>query len=344
MKKFRRKLNFVFIVLVTVSSIIAFIASILISNDVIFHNRDVTFVLFGFALKDVVITAVAFIIFVPIVLSFTKRTSTPIVELSDAAKEVSKGNFDIQVQETNRKDELGDLAFQFNIMIQELKSNEYLKKEFISNVSHEFKTPLAIINGYSKLLAEDVISDEERKEYATLIAQESKRLSTLTTNMLKLSKLNTDTISLKKEPFMLDEQIRQTILLLEPKWSEKNLDFSLHLPASKYNGESAMISEIWINLLDNAIKHSPENGLIDISLISTQYSYAIYIRDQGEGIPKEQISRVFDQFYQGDVSHKREGAGLGLSIAQKIANLHGGSIECSSKLGKGTTFTVHLAK
>ena len=104
------------------------------------------------------------------------------------------------------------------------------------------------------------------------------------------------------------------------------------------------VGEIWINLLDNAIKHSPKNGLIDISLISTQYSYAIYIRDQGDGIPKEQIPKVFDQFYQGDVSHIREGAGLGLSIASKIAQLHGGSIECSSKLGKGTTFTVHLKK
>lgn len=344
MKKFRRKLSVIFIILVTISSIVSFVASILIRYNVILRNQDVKIFLFGFAMKDVVIVAIAFIIFVPIVLGFTKRAATPIVELSDAAKEVAKGNFDIQVEEFNRKDELGDLAIQFNLMIKELQSNEYLKKEFISNVSHEFKTPLAIINGYSKLLAEDSITEEERKEYATLIEKESQRLSTLTTNMLKLSKLNTDTISLKKDVFMLDEQIRQTILLLEPKWSEKNLHFSLHLPASQYEGEADMLSEIWINLLDNAIKHSPKNGLIDISLISTQYYYAIYIRDQGVGIPKEQISRVFDQFYQGDVSHKREGAGLGLSIALKIAQLHGGSIECSSKIGKGTTFTVHLSK
>lgn len=344
MKKFRRRLSAIFLILVTVSSIVSFIASILIRYNVILRNKDVTVFLFGFAMKDVVIVAIAFMIFVPIVLRFTKQTATPIVELSDAAKEVAKGNFDIQVQEFNRKDELGDLAIQFNIMVKELQSNEYLKKEFISNVSHEFKTPLAIINGYSKLLAEDGITEEERKEYAQLIEKESQRLSTLTTNMLKLSKLNTDTISLKKEPFMLDEQIRQTILLMEPKWSEKNLNFQLHLPPSRYYGEADMLSEIWINLLDNAIKHSPMDGLIDISLISTQYYYAVYVRDQGEGIPKEQIGRVFDQFYQGDISHKREGAGLGLSIAAKIAQLHGGSIECSSKLGKGTTFTVHLSK
>lgn len=344
MKKIRRKLSFIFIILVTVSSIISFIASVLIRYDVILRNKDVKIFLFGFAMKDVVIVIIAFFIFIPIVLRFVKRTATPIVELSEAAKEVAKGNFNIQVQEFDRKDELGMLAVQFNVMVKELQSNEYLKKEFISNVSHEFKTPLAIINGYSKLLAEDDITEEERKEYAALIVTESQRLSTLTTNMLKLSKLNTDTISLKKEPFMLDEQIRQTILLLEPKWSEKNLNFQLHLPASRYYGEADMISEIWINLLDNAIKHSPQNGLIDISLISTQYSYAVYIRDQGTGIPKEQIPKIFVQFYQGDVSHKREGAGLGLSIASKIAQLHDGSIECSSKVGKGTTFTVHLKK
>lgn len=344
MKKFRRRLGTIFLVLVTVSSIVSFIASILIRYDVILRNQDVKVFLFGFAMKDVVIVAIAFIMFVPLVLRFTKNTATPIVELSDAAKEVAKGNFDIQVQENNRKDELGDLASQFNIMIKELQSNEYLKKDFISNVSHEFKTPLSIINGYGKLLTEDDISEEERKEYAELIVKESQRLSHLTTNMLKLSKLNTDTISLKKNVLLLDEQIRQTILLLEQKWSAKNLSFQLHLPTAVYKGEADLLSEIWINLLDNAIKHSPEKGLIDISLISTQYSYAVYIRDQGPGIPKEQIPRVFEQFYQGDLSHKREGAGLGLSIAYKIAQLHGGSIECSSKVGKGTTFTVHLSK
>ena len=344
MKKFRRRLSVIFIVLVTVSSIFSFIASILVRYDVILHNQDVKVFLFGFAMKDVVIVAVAFIIFIPIVLNFTKRTATPIVELSDAAKEVAKGNFNIQVEENHRKDELGELAVQFNNMVRELQSNEMLKKDFISNVSHEFKTPLSIINGYGKLLEEDGLTEEERKEYAALIVKESQRLSVLTSNMLKLSKLNTDTILLKREWFSLDEQIRQTILLMEQKWSAKNLDFSLHLPSSQYYGEADMLSEIWINLLDNAIKHSPKGGLIDISIIPTQYTYAVYIRDQGPGIPKDQIPRVFDQFYQGDLSHKRDGAGLGLSIALKIAILHGGSIECSSKTGKGTTFTVTLKK
>ena len=344
MRKIRRRLSFIFVILVTVSSIISFIASVLIRYDVILRNKDVKIFLFGFAMKDVVIVAIAFIIFIPIVLRFTKRTATPIVELSDAAREVAKGNFNIQVEENHRKDELGELAIQFNQMIKELGSNEMLKKDFISNVSHEMKTPLSIINGYGKLLEEDDLTDEERKEYASLIVRESERLSVLTANMLRLSKLNTDSILLNKEAFSLDEQIRQVILLLEQKWSAKNLQFQLHLPASRYYGEADMISEIWINLLDNAIKHSPEGGLIDISLIPTQYTYTVYVRDQGPGIPKEQIPRVFDQFYQGDVSHKREGAGLGLSIAYRIAQLHDGNIECSSKLGKGTTFTVTLKK
>lgn len=344
MKKIRLRLSFIFVILVTVSSILSFIAAVLIRYNMILSYKDVKIFLFGFAMKDVVIVVIAFVIFIPIVLRVIKRTATPIVELSDAAKEVAKGNFDIRVEENQRKDELGDLAMQFNIMIKELQSNELLKKDFISNVSHEFKTPLSIINGYGKLLEEDDLSDAERKEYAALIVKESQRLSLLTTNILKLSKLNTDTIHLKRESFSLDEQIRQTILFMEPKWSEKNLQFSLHLPPSRYYGEEAMLSEIWINLLDNAIKYSPQGGLIDISIISTQYTYAIYVRDQGPGIPKEQIPHVFDQFFQGDPSHKKEGAGLGLSIAQKIATLHGGTIDCSSKSGKGTTFTVTLKK
>lgn len=344
MRKIRLRLSVIYVILVTISSIISFIVSMLLRYDIIMWNKEARYFLFGFALKDVVMVIIAFVIFIPIVLRFTKNTTTPIVELSDAAKEVAKGNFNIQVEEYHRKDELGELAIHFNHMIQALAANEMLKKDFISSVSHELKTPLAIINGYGKLLESDEITDEERKEYADLIVRESQRLSVLTSNMLRLSKLNTETVLLNKEAFSLDEQIRQVILLLEQKWSAKNIAFQLHLPTSRYYGEADMLSEVWINLLDNAIKHSPEGGTIDISLIPTQYTYTVYIRDQGAGIPKEQIPRIFDQFYQGDLSHKRDGAGLGLSIAHRIIQLHEGTIECSSKVGKGTTFTVTLKK
>lgn len=344
MRKIRLRLSIIYVILVTISSIISFIVSLLLRYDIIMWNKEVRYFLFGFALKDVVMVIIAFVIFIPIVLRFTKKTTTPIVELSDAAKEVAKGNFNIQVEEYHRKDELGELAIHFNHMIQALAANEMLKKDFISSVSHELKTPLAIINGYGKLLESDEITEEERKEYAALIVRESQRLSVLTSNMLRLSKLNTETVLLNKEAFSLDEQIRQVILLLEQKWNEKNIAFQLHLPSSRYYGEADMLSEVWINLLDNAIKHSPNSGTIDISLIPTQYTYTVYIRDQGTGIPKEQIPRIFDQFYQGDLSHKRDGAGLGLSIAHRIVQLHEGTIECSSKLGRGTTFTVTLKK
>lgn len=344
MKRIRRRFGLIFTLLILFSSLATIILTWMVSHDIIFSRKDYRLLYFGYALKDLTLFIIALLAVVVLIFALTKRTATPILDLSKAAKEITAGNFDIEVEESGRKDELGDLAKQFNIMIRELRSNEYLKKDFISNVSHEFKTPLAIISGYGKLLTEQEISDRERIEYADLIVRESSRLSALTTNILRLSKLSSDEFSIKHYTFSLDEQIRQTILLLEPKWQEKNLTFQLHLPATLYIGDNELISEIWLNLLDNAIKFSPINGLIDISLIDTQYAYQIYLRDQGPGMDKETINHIFEQFYQGDTSHKKDGTGLGLSIAKKIAELHGGTIDCSSKPKKGCTFTVCLKK
>lgn len=344
MKKIRRRLGLIFILLILFSSLASVTMMLMVRNDIIFSKNDFRILIFGYALKDLFLFIVALFIVIMLVAALVKRTASPIVDLSKAAREITAGNFDIEVEESGRKDELGELAKQFNIMIRELRSNEYLKKDFISNVSHEFKTPLAIINGYGMLLTEDNISSEERKEYAGLIVRESNRLSKLTSNILRLSKLSNDKIHLNRRSFSLDEQIRQIILLLEPKWSKKHLRFQLHLPHTIYMGDEELLSEIWLNLLDNAVKYSPETGLIDISLIETQYTYQIYLRDQGPGIDKDTINHIFEQFYQGDTSHKNEGAGLGLSIAQKIAELHGGTISCSSKPGQGCTFTVSLKK
>ncbi len=344
MKKIRRRLSLILILLVLISSIATITLAWMFQNNIILNKKEMHILFYGYALKEIILFILAFMVLIGFIIAFTKRTATPIVELSNAAGELAKGNFDIQIEESGRKDELGDLEKQFNIMIKELRSNEYLKKDFISNVSHEFKTPLAIINGYGKLLTEDAVSEENRKEYAALIVQESRRLSDLTSNILMLSKLNNDTVQISSVSFLLDEQIRQTILLLEQKWNQKDIHFQLHLPSAPYEGDKALISEIWLNLLDNAIKFSPQGGLIDISLLSTQYTYTVYIRDQGPGMDKTTKNHIFEQFYQGDTSHKKDGTGLGLSIALKIIQLHGGRIECSSAPGKGTTFTVYLKK
>lgn len=344
MKKIRRRLIIILVAVILISSTVTLILTLFALSGSFPNNEEMHLLFYGYALRDMILASICIALLVIFVITVSKRTATPIMELSHAADELAKGNFDIQIEESGRKDEIGELEKQFNIMIRELRSNEYLKKDFISNVSHEFKTPLGIISGYAELLTEDDLPEEERKEYAALIVKESNRLTKMTGNILLLSKLNNDTVQLNKTEVQLDEQIRQTILLLEPKWSEKNITFQLHLPPASYKGDDTMLSEIWTNILDNAIKFSPENGLIDVSLLSTRYTYTVYIRDQGPGMDKETSRHVFDQFYQGDTSHKKEGTGLGLSIALKIAELHGGRIECSSTPGKGTTFTVFLRK
>lgn len=344
MKRIGRRFGLIFILLILFSSLASVTIMWMVKNDILFSRSDYQFLLFGYALKDLVLLIIALAVVITIVLALTRRTAAPIVDLSRAASEIMAGNFDIEVEESGRKDELGDLAKQFNLMIRELRSNEYLKKDFISNVSHELRTPLAIINGYARLLTESSISDQQRIEYATLIVQESSRLSDLTTGLLRLTKLNSGKICLKRSEFSLDEQIRQMILLLEQKWEAKHLRFQLHLPKAVYCGDRELISDIWLNLLDNAIRYSPEGGLIDISLIDTQYAYQVYLRDQGPGMNKETLSHIFEQFYQGDTSHKDAGAGLGLSIARTIAELHGGTITCASRPKHGCTFTVSLRK
>lgn len=343
MKKLRRKLTLIFFFLVLFSSAASITIFWMIVNNIFFSKKDIRYLVFGFALKDLVLLFCALFLGIMLIAVFSKRTASPITALSQAATEIASGNFDVHVAESDRKDEIGELERQFNLMIRELRSNEYLKKDFISNVSHEFKTPLAIIGGYAGLLTEDHISEKDRKEYAAMIVNESNRLSKLTSNILKLSKLNQDEIPAKYSEFSLDEQIRQCILLLEPKWSEKKLEFRLELEPISYVGDKDLLSEVWLNLIDNAIKFSPANTVISIYLNrNTSSGYEIRIADQGIGMDDETKKRIFEQFYQGDTSHKQEGNGLGLAITAKILELHHGRIDVQSEPQKGSVFLITL--
>lgn len=343
MKRLRRRLTLIFFFLVLFSSAASITLFWMILNNIFFSRKDIRYLVFGFALKDLVLLLCALSLGITLIVVFSKRTASPITALSRAATEIASGNFNVHVEESGRKDEIGELERQFNIMAQELRSNEYLKKDFISNVSHEFKTPLAIIGGYADLLAEDTVSEKDRKEYAAMIVNESKRLSKLTSNILKLSKLNQDEIPAKFSEFSLDEQIRQCILLLEPKWAEKNLDFQLELESVAYVGDKDLLSEVWLNLIDNAIKFSPANAVIAVRLGKNASSgYEIRIADQGIGMDEKTKKRIFEQFFQGDTSHKQEGNGLGLAIASKILELHHGKIDVQSEPGKGSVFLVTL--
>ncbi|NBJ97216.1 sensor histidine kinase [bacterium 1xD8-48] len=267
---------------------------------------------------------------------------TAIIAMSNAAQEVARGNFDVSLDENIKIKELRDMAHNFNLMTKELAGTEILRTDFVENVSHEFKTPLSAIEGYATLLQKKDLSEEKRQGYTKKILYNTRRLSTLTSNILLLSRLDNQEIGIKKESFCLDEQLREILLLLEDGWTEKKLELEIDLDAVDYYGNKDLLAHVWQNILSNAIKFSPEHGIIHILLRRENGSLITSITDNGIGMSEDIMRRVFEKFYQGDLSRSSQGNGLGLALAKRIVNLHGGDISVSSKEGKGTTFTVSL--
>ncbi len=270
-----------------------------------------------------------------------RRISDPIIRISNAAKEVGKGDFSMKM-DYKGNDEIGVLAQNFNLMTTELGNMEYLRKDFISSVSHELKTPIASIQGFAEMLQDKTLSEENFHAYTTIIIEETKRLSHLSSNMLRLSKLDHQFIPESTKPFSLDEQIRRSIVLLEEKWSRKNLELDIELDEIVYTGDEALIQQIWLNLIENAIKFSAESGTIFIQAKKTSNEVVAEIKDQGIGISKIDQGRIFEKFFQADVSHSQEGSGLGLAIVKKIVEIYAGEIYFTSEMGQGTTFVVKL--
>ena len=276
-----------------------------------------------------------------IIANITKRMLRPIEKITDATKKVAGGDFTVQL-ETNRKDEIGELTHNFNKMVKELNSIECLQKDFINNVSHEIKTPISSIQGFAKLLEEDDLSKEERKEYSGIIKEEADRLLYLSTNMLKLAKLENQERLTNTEEICVAEQIRRTISVLEPKSKEKNIKFNVNLKENKIYGEKELLFQVWMNLIENAIKYSKEQGQIDIKMKEVDENLLIEIKDYGQGMTKEECEKIFDRFYQVDKTHSERGAGLGLAIVKRIIELSNGKIRVESQVNKGTTFIIEL--
>ncbi|MDO4552166.1 MAG: HAMP domain-containing sensor histidine kinase [Bacillota bacterium] len=292
-----------------------------------------------------ILTPLFFVILSTLMMIFTSKSMVNrILVLSDAAKQIASGNFNVEVTEIDRSDEIYQLAQDFNLMARELQRTEYLRKDFISSVSHEIKTPLSVIQGYSDLLAGDGLSEEERKEYAGVICRESRRLLNMCSNMLQISRLEKEEIPGKQSLYRLDEQLRQAILLLEPKWTEKSLALELSLEECRCFGNEELLQQVWINLLDNAIKFSRNGGAVSIKTEPVSDGLCVVIADRGPGMDQETRLRAFEQFYQGEQSRAGEGCGLGLSIVKRIVELHRGRIEVESAPGKGSAFTVFLPR
>ena len=267
---------------------------------------------------------------------------SPIKKLESSMEEVSNGNFDIHLKEGSIFDEVEDMYHYFNLMVKELKATETIQTDFISNASHEFKTPLNAIEGYATLLSDDSLSDEEKKIYVDKILFNTERMSQLVNNVLLISKLDNQSISKQSEFFLLDEQIRQSILFLEPKWEKKNIEFDIEFDTIKYYGNENLMIHVWNNLISNAIKFSPQNGIIKMILKIEDDNVLFSIEDNGPGVSEECKKYIFNKFYQADTSHKEEGYGLGLSLVKRIIDLSSGEIIVENVEPNGCRFTVYL--
>ncbi len=297
------------------------------------------------SLHFIILLALISIVFGSLISMFAlHHVLNPITDLSRAMQKVAKGDYTVRLNAPvpNLKDEMYDLSSNFNQMVQELNSTQTLHSDFISNVSHEFKTPLAAISGYATLLQDDTLSDEERNEYINIIIQSTKALSRMTGNILSLSRLENQTIINEKEFFRADEQIRQCILRMEPLWSAKNISICPELEQITWNGNLELTAHIWNNLLDNAVKFTPCGGEISITAYTEDPWFIVVFRDSGPGMPPEVQKHIFDKFYQGDTSHKNKGNGLGLALVHKIVTLYGGAIQLESVPGMGSTFKILL--
>lgn len=271
----------------------------------------------------------------------TKMLIDPIAKLRSAMREVADGDFKVEAKCESRIQDVQDIYDSFNSMVRELSTTETLQTDFISDVSHEFKTPINAIEGYASLL-EGEPSPEEQRAYVEKILFNTRRLSALTGNILLLSKLSNQSILPQKTQFRLDEQIRQAIVALEQKWSEKELGFEVELAETPFFGYESLLPHVWTNLIGNAVKFSPKGGEIRIKMMRTEGAVAFTIEDDGPGIVPGDEEHIFTKFYQSESSHGMEGNGLGLALVRQIVEMSGGSVDVQNLEVGGCRFTVRL--
>lgn len=299
------------------------------------HSPSPLFIIFLMLIISV-ISATAISAFI------AKRVLMSISEMSSAAQEVAKGNFDVKLPENNHILEIYELQHNFNLMTSELRGTETLRNDFIVSVSHEFKTPLAAIDGYATLIQDSDMPEEERREYISMIIDSARQLSRLTGNILKLSKLENQELVYDKKEYSLDEQIRQAVLWLERDWSAKNISFEINLEECRYFGNSDLMMQIWINLIGNAIKFTQDGGVISLSLVRHDNEIVFTIIDSGIGMDEKTIEHIFEKFYQADGTRSKTGNGLGLALVKRIIDICKGCIEVQSKPSEGSRFRVML--
>ena len=354
MESKKRKYKWTLRKYIAIVSILTFISSCIISTAItigaikIFYKEAITY-------EKLVLVCILILVLALIIAWFSLwvgagHLTKPLIDVSNTVKQVAEGNFKVNIKRRDTTkceyeyiNEVDELAKNVNKMVAELDGMDYMRKDFMSNVSHEIKTPIAAITGFTEILLDGSIDESERQEYLEVINKESMRISRLCENMLHMSRLDSQVIVANLQKIRLDEQLRKCIILLSEKWSNKEIDFSIDLDEVNILSDYDMLQQVWINLIDNAIKYSGENCKIDISVKRlNDKSVKVSISDNGIGIEEGKLHRIFDKFYQCEESHKKSGSGLGLSISKRIIELLNGTIECKSKKDFGTTMVVTL--
>ena len=270
----------------------------------------------------------------------------PINDLINKMNRLAAGDFKVRLEfgsTLSNYNAFKEMSLSFNKMAQELENTEVLRGDFINNFSHEFKTPIVSIAGLAKLLNKGNLTEEQKKQYLRSIEEESMRLSYMATNVLALTKVENQTILTDISMYNLSEQIRSAFLLLEEKWIDKDIEFQIDLDEFFIEANEELLKQVWINLIDNAVKFVSPAGSIKFNICESNNLLFATISNTSEDIPAEKLGRLFNKFYQADESHATEGNGIGLAIVKKIVTLHKGEIFVKSENGV-TTFTVELPK
>lgn len=267
----------------------------------------------------------------------------PLTRLTNAIKELSNGNYNVRVDNVGQ-DEISKLNQGFNQMARQLAKQDETRQKFISDISHEFQTPLTSIQGFANILKEEDLPKEQRVKYANIILYNSKRLSSLAKNMLQLTLLDREEIELELTNYSLVEQMNRVISTQENQAMEKNIEIVFEMPKKEIfiEGDEQRLEQVWTNIISNAIKYTNEGGLITITMKKNSKDIEVSIEDTGIGMSKEVVSHIFERFYREDKARNVEGNGLGLAIVKSIVDLHHGKIDILSQVDVGTNFIVRL--
>lgn len=264
----------------------------------------------------------------------------PIQRLLTGMKSLANGHFEDRLDPGDFRP-MKEMAHTFNALASELQNTEMLRSDFVNSFSHEFKTPIVSIRGFARLLQRGNLTEKQRQDYLNIIVEESTRLSNMATNVLNLTKVENQSILADVTRFNLSEQVRKCILLLEKKWSPKELSMSAEFDEYEISADAALLEQVWLNLLDNAIKFSPREGLVEVGIVRVGERIRVSVINHGPQILPEQMARLYDKFWQGDRSRAMGGNGIGLSVTKRIVELHKGVVEVDST-PEATRFTIVL--